>query len=320
MNKYRVYVTDQRQPSFEIERKILEECNAELILCNCRTAEDIAKDCKDADAILLDLAPMTAAAIYGLKKCRVISRYGVGVDNVDLKAAAECNIQVTNVPDYCMEDVSDHALALLFACLRNVVLRDREIRKGRWNIQAPGYRLQGKTLGVIGAGRIARVLVRKVSGFGLKEVVAYDPFLTAEQIAEYGMRKVEFSELLAISDFVSLHLNLTDQTRGIIDAKALAQMKKSAILINVSRGGLIDADALLDTLQNNAILCAGLDTHSTEPVPIDSGFMGLDNVVMTDHSAYNTIEGVTELKTKAAKNVASVLRGEKPAYPVASVC
>ena len=130
---------------------------------------------------------------------------------------------------------------------------------------------------------------------------------------------MEFSELLAVSDFVSLHLNLTDQTRGIIDAHALSQMKKSAILINVSRGGLIDADALLNALQNNTILCAGLDTHCTEPVPMDSGFMTLDNVVMTDHSAYNTVEGVTELKTKAAKNIAAVLRGEEPAYPVVSV-
>ena len=300
MSKFKVYVTDQRQPSFEIERKILRECDAELVLCNCVTSEDISRECADADAILLDLAPM-------------------GVDNVDLKAAETCHIRVTNVPDYCMEDVSDHALALLLACLRNVVLRDREIRMGHWNIQAPGYRLQGKTLGVIGAGRIARALVRKVSGFGFREIVACDPFLTAEQLAEYGMRKVEFSELLAVSDFVSLHLNLTDQTRGIIDAHALSQMKKSAILINVSRGGLIDADALLNALQNNTILCAGLDTHCTEPVPMDSGFMTLDNVVMTDHSAYNTVEGVTELKTKAAKNIAAVLRGEEPAYPVVSV-
>ena len=319
MSKFKVYVTDQRQPSFEIERKILRECDAELVLCNCVTSEDISRECADADAILLDLAPMDAKAIHSLEKCRVISRYGVGVDNVDLKAAETCHIRVTNVPDYCMEDVSDHALALLLACLRNVVLRDREIRMGHWNIQAPGYRLQGKTLGVIGAGRIARALVRKVSGFGFREIVACDPFLTAEQLADYGMRKVEFSELLAVSDFVSLHLNLTDQTRGIIDAHALSQMKKSAILINVSRGGLIDADALLNALQNNTILCAGLDTHCTEPVPMDSGFMTLDNVVMTDHSAYNTVEGVTELKTKAAKNIAAVLRGEEPAYPVVSV-
>lgn len=210
----------------------------------------------------------------------MISRYGVGVDNVDLKAATECGIQVTNVPDYCMEDVSDHALALLFACLRNVVLRDREVRKGKWNIVAPSYRVQGKVLGLIGAGRIARALIRKVSGFGLKELVAYDPFLSAEDLASIGVRKVEFDELLRESDFISLHLNLTDTTRNIIDAEALSKMKERAILINVSRGGLIDPDALINALESHRIGAAGLDTHCVEPVPVDSRFDKLDNVVL----------------------------------------
>lgn len=319
MGEFHVYVTDQRQPSFEIERRILKEANADLTLCSCVTEDDIIRECADADAIMLDLAPMTGRAIRTLKKCRVISRYGVGVDNVDLAAAKECGIQVCNVPDYCMEDVSDHALALLFACLRNVVLRDREIRKGNWNIVSRGARVRGKTLGVIGAGRIARVLVRKLRGFELREVVAYDPFLTAEQLEGLGMRKVEFDELLAVSDFVSLHLNLTDETRNIIDAEALSKMKETAILINVSRGGLVDPDALLSALENHTILCAGLDTHAVEPVPRDSRFMALDNIVMTDHAAYNTVEGVAELKEKSARNIAAVLQGKKPPYPVECV-
>lgn len=319
MAKFHVYVTDQRQPSFEIERRILEEADADLTLCNCVTEDDIIRECAGADAVMLDLAPMTGKAIRALRKCRVISRYGVGVDNVDLAAADECGIQVCNVPDYCMEDVSDHAAALLLACLRNVVLRDREIRKGGWNVVARGFRMRGKTLGIIGAGRIARVLVRKLKGFELREVVAYDPFLTAEQLAEFGMRKVEFDTLLHISDFISLHLNLTDGTRNIIDADALSKMKETAILINVSRGGLVDPNALLDALENNRILCAGLDTHAVEPVPADSRFMGLDNIVMTDHAAYNTEEGVAELKEKSARNIAAVLQGELPPYPVASI-
>lgn len=319
MSKFKVYVTDQRQPSFEIERSILSQCDAELILCNCVTTEDISRKCADADAVLLDMAPMTAEAIHSMRKCQVISRYGVGVDNVDLKVAAECGIQVTNVPDYCMEDVSDHALALLFACLRNVVLRDREIRKGKWNIVAPSYRVQGKVLGLIGAGRIARALIRKVSGFGLKEIVTYDPFLSAEELASIGVRKVEFDELLRESDFISLHLNLTDTTRNIIDAEALSKMKERAILINVSRGGLIDPDALINALESHHIGAAGLDTHCVEPVPVDSRFDKLDNVVLTDHAAYNTMEGVAELKTKAANNVKAVLEGKTPPYVVTQV-
>lgn len=320
MSKFRVYVTDQRQPSFEIERQILSTCDAELILCSCVTSADIARECADADAVLLDLAPMDAQAIHALKKCKVINRYGVGVDNVDLKAAADCGIQVTNVPDYCMEDVSDHVIALLMACLRNVALRDRKIREGNWNVEAKSFRLSGKTLGVVGAGRIARALIQKVSGFGFKEVLAYDPFLSAEQLSEIGVRKVDFPELLSTSDFISLHLNLTDATRDIINADALAQMKRSAILLNVSRGGLIDPDALIHALRNKTILCAGLDTHCIEPIPADSAFMELNNVVMTDHSAYNTKEGVEELKTKSAKNILAVLQGQQPPYRVKTVC
>jgi Lactate dehydrogenase and related dehydrogenases len=317
MAKYKVFVTDQRQPSFEIERTILAGGDAELILCNCKTSDDIIAACaEEADAILLDLAPMDAKAVRALKKCKVISRYGVGVDNVDAKAATECGIQVTNVPDYCMEDVSDHALALMLACMRNVALRDRMVRSDHWNIQAPSYRLKGKTLGVIGAGRIARALIRKVSGFGFAEILAYDPFISAEALREIGVRKVEFSELLASADIISLHLNLTDETRNIIDAKAIAQMKETALIVNVSRGGLIEDAALIDALKNHRIMGAGLDTHCVEPVPMDSPYMKLDNVILTDHAAYNTVEGVTELKTKAAKNVLAVLEGEAPAYPV----
>ncbi|MPM52128.1 Glyoxylate/hydroxypyruvate reductase B [bioreactor metagenome] len=315
--KYKVFVTDQRQPSFEIERHILEECDAELILCNCKTSDDIIRECAlEADAVLLDLAPMDGKAVRALKKCKVINRYGVGVDNVDIKAATECGIQVTNVPDYCMEDVSDHAVAMMLACMRNIAMRDRLVRSGHWNIQAPSYRLKDKTLGVVGAGRIARALIRKVSGFGFKEVVAYDPFISAENLKEIGVRKVEFDELLSVSDIISLHLNLTDETRGIMNAEAISKMKDTALLVNVSRGGLIDDYALIDALKNHKIMGAGLDTHCIEPVPMNSEYMKLDSVILTDHAAYNTVEGVTELKTKAAKNILAVLQGQTPAYPV----
>lgn len=238
MEKYIVCVSDERHASYGIERDILEKADARLKLCHCESAADIASQCADADAILLDLAPMTAEAIKGLKKCKVISRYGVGYENVDLDAATAAGIQVTNVPDYCMEDVSDHALALILSCLRHIPLRDHEVREGKWNIQANSFRLKGKTLGVIGAGRIARALIRKVSGLGLAEVVAYDPYVSAEQLAEIGVRKVELEELLGISDILSLHLHANAETNGMICKETLALMKPTAIFINVSRGPL----------------------------------------------------------------------------------
>lgn len=316
MAKYTVCVSDERHASYNVEREMLKGIDAELKLCHCVTDSDIAQQCADADAILLDLAPMTAKAIAGLKKCKVISRYGVGFENVDLDAATKADIQVTNVPDYCMEDVSDHALALMMSCLRHIPMRDRKVREGSWNLQATSFRLKEKTLGVIGAGRIARTLIHKVSGFDLKEIVAYDPYISAENLAKIGVRKVELDELLQISDIISLHLHANAETNGMINKDTLAKMKKTAILINVSRGPLVNDADLLEALENNRILAAGLDTHNREPLGADSPFCKLDNVVLTDHTAYSTMEGVQELKTKAAQNVIDVLTGTSPKYPV----
>lgn len=309
MAKYLICVSDNRHDDYEIERKMLSSIGAELRICDCKTPQDIAAQCCDADAILLNLAPMTAEAIGALKHCRVINRYGVGYDNVDLKAAEQAGIAVTNVPDYCMEDVSDHALALLMTCLRQTAFRDRKIRDGAWNIQKTSFRLAGKTLGVIGAGRIARALIRKTSGFGLHEIVAYDPYVSAEDLASIGVRKVDLDELLAVSDFVSLHLHVTEATKEIINRRTLKKMKQTAILINVSRGALINDEDLLFALQNGTILAAGLDTHNNEPLGPDSAFCKMDNVVLTDHTAYATIEGVRELKEKSAQNIIDELSG-----------
>lgn len=316
MSQFVVAVSDTRHDSYAIEQSILSTIDAEVQFCNCVTEDDIIAQCADADAIFLDLAPFTAKVAAALPKCKVVNRYGVGFENVDIDACTKAGIQVTNVPDYCMEDVSDHALALMMACLRHVAMRDRKIRQGAWNLQAPAFRLKGKTLGVIGAGRIARSLIQKVSGFGFQEVVAYDPYLSAETLAEIGVRKVELEELLATSDFISLHLHVNAETRGIINETTLALMKPTAILINVSRGPLVDDEALLKALAEKRILAAGLDTHCHEPLGADSPYCGLDNVILTDHTAYSTAEGVEELKTKSAQNVVDVLTGKKPVYPI----
>ncbi len=316
MAKYLVCVSDERHASYEIERSILKRVDAELKLCCCESAEDIAKQCAQADAILLDLAPMSGKAIAELKKCKVISRYGVGFENVDIAAASAAHIQVANVPDYCMEDVSDHALALMLSCLRHISLRDHKIRKGKWNIQADSFRLKGKTLGVIGAGRIARTLIRKVSGFGLSEIIAYDPYISAEDLAKIGVRKVSEEELFRSSDIISLHVHATPETNGMIRRETLALMKPTAIIINVSRGSLVCDEDLLEALREHRILGAGIDTHNHEPLGADSPFCKLDNVVLTDHAAYSTAEGVEELKTKAAQNIVDVLEGRIPKYPV----
>lgn len=316
MSKYLACITDCRHDSYETERTILENAGIDLKFCNCVTPQDIALQCRDADGIFLDLAPMTAEAIAGLEHCKVINRYGVGYDNVAIKAAHNAGIKVTYVPDYCMEDVSDHAMALLLACLRHIPMKDRHIRTGEWNLQGKSFRLADKTLGLIGAGRIARALAHKVSGFGLREVIAYDPYVSADELKKFGIRKAELEEVLRTSDFISLHLHANNETAGLINKKTLEQMKETAILINVSRGALVNDEDLLAALREHRILAAGLDTHNHEPLEKDSPFCGLDNVILTDHTAYATQEGIEELKIKSAINIVNVLTGKAPLYEV----
>ena len=177
------------------------------------------------------------------------------------------------------------------------------------------YRLAGKTLGVVGAGRIAQALIRKVIGFGFKDILAYDPYASADALARQGAKKAELDELLTASDIVSLHLPVTPETKGMINTAALAKMKSTAILVNVSRGPLVEDAALLEALTTGKLLGAGLDTHNHEPLGTDSPFCTLDNVVLTDHVAYRTVEGVEELNTKSAQNIVDVLTGKAPQIP-----
>lgn len=319
MSKYLVCVSDTRHASYEIEKDILSRAGAELRLCNCATQEDMIRECVEADAILLDMAPLKAEAVQGLKRCRAVNRYGVGYDNVDVEACTARGIQVTNVPDYCAEDVSDHALALLMTCLRQTALRDRLVRQGEWNIQRTAFRLQGKVLGVLGFGRIARALVRKTSGFGFSKVLVYDPYVSAEVCQAQGAIKAELEEVVSQCDFLSLHMPVTPATTKMINRETLALMKPTAILVNTGRGPLVDDEALVEALKNHKLLYAGLDTHWSEPLPKDSPYFWLDSVVLTDHTAYGTEEAVEELKIKSAQNIAAVLKGEKPAYPVNQV-
>ena len=315
--KYTVVVSDNRHKDYEIERSILKECDAELIIADCKSEEQLLKACRAADGILLDLAPMTAAVVQGLDRCKVISRYGVGYDNVDVPACTKRGIIVSNVPDYCAEDVSDLAIGHLLACLRHISMRDRMVREGHWNIARENeFRIRGKTLSLLGFGRIARSLCTKVSGFGLNEILVYDPYIPAEAIEQSGAQKVSLEDALSRGDFISLHMPVTEETRCIINENTLSLMKRTAILINTSRGALVEDSALAEALKNNRIAGAGLDTHNKEPLAKDSPLLMLDNCVLTDHTGYSTEESIVELKTKCALNVRLVLEGGTPPYPI----
>jgi len=318
MAALRVMVTDDRYGSYSKEEKVLKKIGAAVEVYNLVDEEQAIEVLREADGILVNLHPLPARVIAALERCKVISRYGVGYDNVDVDQATAKGIWVARVPDYCLEDVSDQALALLLACIRKVTFKDRRIREGGWNLhkEQPSFRIAGKTLGLIGYGAIARTLHRKVSGFGLDRVLVFDPFLDPQTITKNGGQAVDLRSLLKESDYVSVHAPLNDKTRGMVAARELSQMKKSGILINTSRGPLLDEKAVAEALADGKIAAAGLDVFESEPLPEQSPLRRLENVVLSDHAGWYSEESVAELKTKAAQNVLEVLEGRPPLYPV----
>lgn len=317
MAKYKVVVSDNRHGDYSIEAAVLKPVDAEVVIEDCSTVEEMIIACRDADGVLLDQAPMPAQVIENMTKCKVVSRYGVGYDNVDVEACTKKKIYVANVPDYCMEDVSDHAMALFYSCVRRITLRDKQVRQGGWNMDRSGiYRIKDRVFALVGFGNIARCLVRKLSGLGLKKVLVYDPYVSKEIIEASGAQKADLETVLTEADYISLHVPVTPETKGIINKKAFSLMKNSAILINTARGPLVDEEALIDALSTGKIAFAGLDTHNKEPLPADSPLLKMDNCILTDHVGFYSVESMKELHTKIAQNIKAVLEGGKPIYPV----
>ncbi|MBI2440525.1 MAG: C-terminal binding protein [Lentisphaerae bacterium] len=319
--KFSVIIADDRYAHYREETEVLNAIGAEIVPTKSQVAADLQQACRAADGIIVNLAPINAAVIAAMERCRIISRYGVGFDNVDVGAATARGIWVANVPDYCGEDVSDQALALLMSCVRKVALRDRQVRAGIWDIKsaAPQWRLAGKTFVFFGFGQIARVLHRKLSGFGLKRFLVYDPFLDEKAVRELGAAKTDFDTALREGDFFSIHMPLNDQTRGMFNEQTLRQMKPTAILINTSRGPIIDERALYRALSEGWINSAGLDVFEQEPVGRDNPLLKLDNITVSGHTGWYTEESQTELKRKAAENVRDALTSGKPKYAVNKV-
>ena len=310
---YRVAIIDDRFEAYEEEESILGPI-ATLEVTRSTDPGDIAAGVRDADAVIVNLEPIPRPTIEGMRRCKIICRYGIGYDNVDIAAATERGIWVARVPDYGIEDVSDHALGLFLACVRKIPYTDRGIRDGGWGFRRnrPSYRIRGKTFGLLGYGAIARALHRKLSGLGLARVLAHDPYVDAAEMRAAGAEPAGVDELLAASDYVSIHAPLTPETRGIIDRSRLAAMKPTAIIVNTARGGIIDEHALAEALRAGRIGYAALDVFETEPLAADSPLRELDTVILTDHHAYYTEESVVELKTKAALRVRTALEGGVP--------
>jgi D-3-phosphoglycerate dehydrogenase / 2-oxoglutarate reductase len=317
MARFLIAVTDSVFPSLDPAKAALERVDPELRMAKSSSAEDILAVARDADAVLVTYAKLPGDLLRQLTRCKAIGRFGLGVDNIDLPAAKEKGIVVTYVPDYCIQEVSDHAMALLLALARKIPLSDRLVQAGRWEMPAvvPIYRLEGRVLGLLGFGNIPRKLVPKAKAFGLR-VITHDPYVSQDLLKSLDVENVSFDQLLGTSDYISVHAPLTPQTRGLLNADAFAKMKKGVLIINTARGPLIDDQALVQALDSGQVGGAALDVLATEPPPKDFPLRGRDNVILTPHTGFYSVDALNELQTKCAGDVARVLSGEQPVYPV----
>jgi D-3-phosphoglycerate dehydrogenase len=318
-----VVIADYDYGDVDIERAIIEKAGFELVAAQCKTEEEVIEVARDAAAVVAQYATLSARVVEELSNCRVIARYGTGVDIVDVDAATRHDILVTNVPnDWCENEVADHAMALLLAVARKVNVYDRATRDGTWQWQsgAPIHRLRGSVLGLLSFGAISRAIAARASGFGMR-IAAHDPYLAAEEITAAGVEGVSFDDLVTKSDCLVIQAPLTPQTHHLFDEAQLRRMKPTAILVNTARGPIVDDRALHRALREGWIAGAGLDDIEEEPAKVrdwrpENPLFRLDNVVITPHAAYYSEEAILTVRRFAAEEVVRVLTGQPPLSPV----
>jgi D-3-phosphoglycerate dehydrogenase / 2-oxoglutarate reductase len=309
----RIVITDYEFETIDPEHAVALANGIELERAYCTTEDDVLEYASEADGLIVQYAPITERVLKGLPRLKAIGRYGVGVDNIDLDAATHLGIAVSNVPDYGVEDVSDHAIALALTLGRGILELDRGVRSGRNDLPSvkPLHRFSTQKFGVIGLGLIGAATAAKAKALGYR-VLGFDPLHTPGTTTKDGVQVVSLEELLATADVVSLHVPLNKHTRHLINARSLAQFKEGATLINTCRGGVVDTDALVDALKTGRIRAAGLDVFETEPLPLNSALLELDRVVLTPHAAWYTEESNAELKRRTAENVVHACLGRRP--------
>ena len=267
----------------------------------------------DANVLVVAALPITDALMAGLPQLRMVLRLGVGLDNVDVEAATRRGIYVANMPTYCTREVAEHAVSLLFACLRKVCRQDHNVREGEWGYQhaRPLVQLQGRILGVVGCGRIGSEVLRILKAAGVRTLV-YDPYIPEERATELGAKKVSFDQLLAEADAITIHAPLTDETRHMFDAETFRKMKDGAILVNTARGPIVSETALVEALRNGKLACAALDVTETEPLPLDSPLRTFDNVVLTPHMAWYSEQSLQVMREWVVQDLKRLARGFEP--------
>ena len=307
----RILITDRAWPDCKIERDVLRHSDAVIVEAPDSSMETLCALAADVDIIGSCWAPVTAEVIEAATRCRLICRFGIGLDNIDVDAATRRGMLVTNVPDYCVDEVSDHTLALLLGWIRQIATFDQQIKAGAYNLQSgrPMRRVSGTTLGLLGLGPIARAVAAKAQALGMR-LVAHTPSGNAY---ETGCQMLAWDELLQVSDVLSLHAPLTDATRLKINADALRKMRPTALLINTSRGGLVDHDALWDAIRNEQIAGAALDVFDPEPPDLNHPLFADARVLTTPHAAFLSTDSLHDLRTQTAIGMREFLAGNRPA-------
>lgn len=315
----KVVVTDYSNMEFEEEKKLFESVGAKLEIGNCKTEDEIIEASQGAIGLINSEIPITRKVIEALPDLKVIAKYSIGVDNIDVEAATENNVFVANVPDYCTDEVASHALALIMTLTRKIVSLNQSVKQGRWSFHeaAPLHRFSTQTVGLISYGSIARNLSKKLQAIGFK-VIAYDPYLQkAGQKTDAEL--VSLEALMGRSDVVSIHAPLLKETHHMINKEVLELAKPNAVIINAGRGPVINEADLIDALKERKISGAGLDVLEEEPMDMNNPLLSMDNVILTPHAAFYSEESMQELKRKTALNIMDVLKGEKPRYLVNSL-
>ncbi len=312
-----VAYTDYVFPDVSGERVLLAQAGAELLENQSRSEDDVIAGCADAEALIVQLAPVTARVIEALPRCRMMVRLGIGYDNIDVPAAEARGIAVCNVPDYCTGEVADHTLALALALVRELSPIDARVRAGEWKLspvrQLPA--LDRLTFGTIGFGRIAQAVLHRAKAFGCR-LVASDPFVPAEVFAAQGVERVELDDLCQQADILSLHAPYTPETHHLLNAARLAQLKSGAIVVNCARGALIDTPALARALHAGRPAYAGLDVFEDEPLPLDHPLRSCPNALLTSHVAWLSDTSGPRLQRLATEEVCRYLRGQPLRCPI----
>jgi D-3-phosphoglycerate dehydrogenase len=313
----RVVIAYAKPGEAPVEEEILRAAGIEVVLTGELESESARTAAREAEALMVGLNRISADLMDELTLLKIVTRVGTGVDAIDIPAATTRGIWVTNVPDYSIDEVSTHAISLVLAQARMLFPHRVAGRDGRWRYRAetPIRRFAGQTLGVLGMGRIGSASARKGRGLGL-EVIAHDPYLPDERFEELGVRRVDFDTLMRESDFLTLHVPLTDETRRIVDARALSLMKPTAYLVNTARGEVIDVDALVEAVRAGTIAGAGIDVLPEEPPAADHPILHDDRIIVTPHIGWASVEAGHDSKVRGSEDVVRVLRGERPKYPI----